>query len=126
MEQDFYVARLRDKFGLTVVVPDEAGRGVVHGIIYQELCNGIVQEPSCETYYRVIASLKSAGVECLILGCTEIGLLLDEKEVEERCGLPLFDTTKIHAVAAVDWAMEAGDQDRDREADVSNTKTKCA
>lgn len=124
MEQDFYAARLRDKFGLAVVVPDEAGRGAVHGIIYQELCNGIVQEPSRETYYRVIEGLKSAGVECLILGCTEIGMLLDEKEVEERCGLPLFDTTKIHAVAAADWAMEAGDQDR--KADVSDTKTKDA
>ncbi|KAK7975758.1 alanyl-trna synthetase [Apiospora arundinis] len=117
MEQDFYKARLRDKFGLTAVVPDAEGRGEVHNIIYQELCNGIVQDRSRETYHRVIAGLKTAGAECLILGCTEIGLLLDEgMDAEECCGLPLFDTTKIHAVAVADWAMEeeAG-RGRDRE-----------
>ncbi|KAK4148633.1 aspartate racemase [Chaetomidium leptoderma] len=105
MEKAFYAARLRDKHGLETVVPDEAGRTAVHDIIYAELCNGIVREASREVYYRVIADLKAAGADCLILGCTEIGLLVGEG-AEERCGLPVFDTTKIHAIATADWAME--------------------
>ncbi|KAF2235690.1 aspartate racemase [Viridothelium virens] len=104
MEKDFYRSRLRDKFGLTVVVPDEAGRTAVHDIIYMELCNGIIRETSRELYYTIIAALKTAGAECLILGCTEIGLLVAEGD--SRCGLPVFDTTKVHAVAAAEWAME--------------------
>lgn len=106
MEKDFYRSRLSEKFGLTVVVPDEEGRRAIHHIIYTELCNGIIKEESREVYYRVIADLKTVGVECLILGCTEIGLLLGE--AEGRCGLMIFDTTKIHAVAAAEWAMEDG------------------
>lgn len=104
MEKDFYKSRLRDKFGLAVVTPDEAGRKVAHDIIYVELCNGIIREESREVYYAIIAALKTAGAECLILGCTEIGLLVTEGDA--RCGLPVFDTTKIHAVAAAEWAME--------------------
>ncbi|KAJ7158385.1 Asp/Glu/hydantoin racemase [Mycena crocata] len=106
MEKDFYKSRLSDKFGLTVVVPDDEGRRAVHDIIYTELCNGIIKDESREVYDGVIAALKMAGAECLILGCTEIGLLLGE--AEERCGLMVFDTTKIHAIAAADWAMEDG------------------
>ncbi|KAK7928162.1 hypothetical protein PG985_005160 [Apiospora marii] len=108
MEKEFYKARLADRFGLRVVTPDEAGRAVVHDIIYQELCNGIIKEASRAAYLAVIADLKAAGAECLILGCTEIGLLLGKDE-EERCGLPVFDTTHIHAIAAADWAMKGGD-----------------
>ncbi|KAF7327871.1 putative aspartate racemase [Mycena kentingensis (nom. inval.)] len=103
MEKDFYRARLSDKFGLTVVVPSEEGRTIVHDIIYAELCNGIIKDESREAYYKVIADLKMAGAECLILGCTEIGLLVDE--ADGRCGLRMFDTAKIHAIAAADWAM---------------------
>ena len=107
MEKDFYRSRLNEKFGLAVVVPDEEGRGVVHDIIYRELCNGVIKEESREAYYRVIANLKAVGAECLILGCTKIGLLVGEAEV--RCGLRVFDTIKIHAVAAAEWAMEDGE-----------------
>ncbi|CAJ2502182.1 Uu.00g095760.m01.CDS01 [Anthostomella pinea] len=103
MEKDFYKTRLSDKFGLDVVVPDEKGRAVVHGIIYRELCNGITRDESREGYYRVIADMKKAGAECLILGCTEIGLLVTE--ADGPCGLPVFDTTKLHAIAAAEWAM---------------------
>lgn len=104
MEKDFYKSRLCEKFGLTVVVPGEEARGAVHDIIYTELCIGIITEGSREVYYRVIADLQTAGAECLILGCTEIGLLLGDDD--GRCGLKIFDTTKIHAVATAEWAMQ--------------------
>lgn len=103
MEEDFYRARLRERFGLEAVVPDDAGRGVVHDVIYQELCRGVVRDESRERYRAVVAGLKASGAECLILGCTEIGLLLGEGEC---CGLKMFDTTKIHAIAAAEWAMD--------------------
>lgn len=102
MEKNFYISRLTEKFGLCVVVPEEEDRSAIHDIIYTELCNGIINETSKQTYYKVIAALAKAGSECLILGCTEIGLLVDEAGSE----LPVFDTTKIHAIAAADWAME--------------------
>lgn len=102
MEKTFYISRLTEKFGLRVIVPEEEARTAVHDIIYTELCNGIVNETSRQTYHKVIAGLAKAGAECLILGCTEIGLLIDEVGSE----LPVFDTTKIHAIAAADWAME--------------------
>ncbi|KAK8128521.1 hypothetical protein PG984_009629 [Apiospora sp. TS-2023a] len=108
MEKDFYKARLADRFGLRVVTPDEAGRAVVHDIIYQELCKGVVRDASRAAYLAVIADLKAAGAECLVLGCTEIGLLLGRDE-EGRCGLPVFDTAHIHAIAAADWAMKNTD-----------------
>lgn len=101
MEKDFYKARLADKYGLRVIVPNELGRDRVHEIIYKELCNGIIKDSSREEYYRIIGELAEAGADCLILGCTEIGLLVEEDGVE----LPMFDTAHIHAVAAADWAM---------------------
>ncbi|KAF2689531.1 aspartate racemase [Lentithecium fluviatile CBS 122367] len=103
MEKDFYISRL-EKFGLGVIVPEKEARTAVHDIIYNELCNGIVNETSRHTYQKVIAGLSKAGAECIILGCTEIGMLIDHGESE----LPVFDTTKIHAIAAADWAMQAG------------------
>ncbi|KAI1328138.1 Asp/Glu/hydantoin racemase [Xylariaceae sp. FL0255] len=103
MEKDFYKTRLADKFGLKVVVPEEEGRMAVHDVIYRELCNGIITEDSRQKYVRVIEQLKSAGAECLILGCTEIGLLI----TADISPLPIFDTALIHAVAAADWAMES-------------------
>lgn len=108
MEKDFYKRRLTEKFGLNVLVPDEKGREIVHQIIYEELCNGIVLEASREAYDNIIQDLIRAGAECLILGCTEIGLLIEESVVyvdDTGLSLPVFDTTKIHAVAAADWAM---------------------
>ncbi|RYP67250.1 hypothetical protein DL771_007339 [Monosporascus sp. 5C6A] len=101
MEKDFYRSRLADKFGLRVVVPDEEGRAAVHSIIYTELCNGIISETSRQNYHKIIRDLAKSGAECVILGCTEIGLLVDEA----GSALPLFDTAQIHAVAAADWAM---------------------
>ena len=106
MEKEFYISRLQQKYGLSVIVPDEAGRQAVHDIIYQELCNGIVREESRAVYYGVIEELKTAGAECLILGCTEIGLLIGDGDMSRCGGLAVFDTTKIHAVAAAEWAME--------------------
>ncbi|KAI1175606.1 Asp/Glu/hydantoin racemase [Nemania sp. FL0916] len=102
MEKDFYKTRLADKYGLRVIVPENEGRDSVHSIIYNELCNGIIKDSSRQTYYRIIEDLAEAGAQCLILGCTEIGLLVDEA----GCPLPMFDTTKIHAMAAADGAME--------------------
>lgn len=102
MEKDFYKARLQDKFGLEVVVPDDKGMQAVHDIIYNELCMGVVKDESRKAYQEVIEDLKREGAQCLILGCTEIGLLIDESSSV----LPIFDTAAIHATAAADWAMK--------------------
>ncbi|KAI2641308.1 Asp/Glu/hydantoin racemase [Xylaria nigripes] len=102
MEKDFYKDRLAEKYGLRVIVPDEQGRDIVHSVIYTELCNGIITESSRQSYYEIIEKMAKAGAECVILGCTEIGLLVEET----GCPLPMFDTAKIHAIAAADWAME--------------------
>ncbi|KAK7409608.1 hypothetical protein QQX98_008203 [Neonectria punicea] len=102
MEKNFYKARLVEKYGLQVIIPDKEGRTAVHSIIYTELCNGIIKEESREVYHKVTRDLKEAGADCLILGCTEIGLLVNATGSE----LPVFDTAQIHAIAAADWAME--------------------
>lgn len=101
MEQDFYVGRLRDVHGIEAVVPDEAGRADVHRIIYDELCHGTVDDESRRVYQRVIDDLKARGAQAVILGCTEITLLIGAKD----SALPVFDTTALHAQAAVDWAI---------------------
>ena len=97
MEQDFYKGRLQDRFGLAVLVPDEAGRERVHRIIYDELCLGEIRESSRAEYLAIIAGLAAAGAEAVILGCTEIALLVGDA----RAAVPLYDTTAIHAEAAV-------------------------
>lgn len=102
MEKNFYKSRLANKYGLKAVVPNEEGQDKVHSIIYKELCNGIIRDESRREYQHVIGELAREGAECLILGCTEIGLLIDSASSE----LPLFDTTVIHATAAADWAMK--------------------
>lgn len=102
MEKDFYKSRLAEKFELEVIVPSDEDRDTVHEVIYKELCNGIINDDSRSSYQEVIRRLKAAGAECLILGCTEIGLLIDEAHSD----LPIFDTARIHAIAAADWAME--------------------
>ena len=104
MEQDFYKGRLRDRFGLEVLVPDEADRPVVHRIIYEELVQGIVRDESRQAYREVIGRLVEAGAEAVILGCTEIMLLVRP----EDSAVPLFDTTALHAEAAVERALTAG------------------
>lgn len=103
MEQDFYKGRLQERFGLAVLVPDEAGRERVHRIIYDELCLGEVRESSRAEYLAIIAGLAAAGAEAVILGCTEIALLVGDA----RAAVPLYDTTAIHAEAAVALALAA-------------------
>ncbi|TQV98946.1 hypothetical protein V2A60_007359 [Cordyceps javanica] len=101
MEKEFYRERLAKEHNLQAVIPDEADRETVHSIIYQELCNGIIKEESRQAYEKVIQNLAAAGADCLILGCTEIGLLVTKSSSD----LPVFDTAELHAVAAADWAM---------------------
>jgi aspartate racemase len=101
MEQDFYTGRLRDRFGLEMVIPDEADRALVHQIIYDELCLGRVTETSRAAFIDVAGRLAAKGADCLVLGCTEVGMLLDE----HNAPLPIFDTTLIHADAAVSFAL---------------------
>ncbi|OED62752.1 aspartate/glutamate racemase [Vibrio tasmaniensis ZS-17] len=97
MEQDFYKGRLTNKFGIDVVIPDESDRKQVHNIIYQELCRGEVKEESRAIYRQIIEKLSQQGAEAVILGCTEIALLIQQQHTD----VPLFDTTAIHAEAAV-------------------------
>ncbi|RUR58638.1 aspartate/glutamate racemase family protein [Aeromonas veronii] len=101
MEQDFYKGRLQERFGLAVLVPDEVGRERVHRIIYDELCLGEIRESSRAEYLAIIAGLAAAGAEAVILGCTEIALLVGDA----RAAVPLYDTTAIHAEAAVALAL---------------------
>ncbi|WP_323897156.1 aspartate/glutamate racemase family protein [Aeromonas veronii] len=103
MEQDFYKGRLQERFGLAVLVPDEAGRERVHRIIYDELCLGEIRESSRAEYLAIIEELAAAGAEAVILGCTEIALLVGDA----RAAVPLYDTTAIHAEAAVALALAA-------------------
>ena len=101
MEQDFYKGRLRDRFGLDVLVPDEADRAVVHRVIYEELVQGRVLDESRAAYRAVIARLVARGAQAVILGCTEIMLLVSAAD----SAVPLFDTTRIHAEAALEEAL---------------------
>ncbi|QQP94790.1 aspartate/glutamate racemase family protein [Lysobacter enzymogenes] len=96
MEQDFYRQRLQQRHGLEVLVPDEAGREAVHRIIYDELCVGAIREESRQVYREIIAGLVARGAQGVILGCTEIGLLIGDGDVD----IPLFDTAALHARAA--------------------------
>ena len=101
MEQDFYKGRLEAQFGLEVLVPAEEQRERVHRIIYDELCLGQIHEPSRAEYLAITAELAQAGAQAVILGCTEIALLVGECQA----AVPLYDTTAIHADAAVAWAL---------------------
>ena len=103
MEEDFYRGRLVEKFHLGVLVPEAADREIVHRVIYDELVLGKIQPASKVEYLRIIAGLAEAGAEGIILGCTEIGLLISQADSR----LPLFDTTRIHALAAVEFALRA-------------------
>ena len=101
MEQDFYRGRLEKKHNLKVLTPPAAERQMVHDIIYGELCLGQIKTDSREQMIGIVNRLKDAGAQGVILGCTEIGLLIKQKDST----LPLFDTTKIHADAAVEYAL---------------------
>lgn len=103
MEQDFYKGRLATKFGLEVIVPDEADRRIVHDVIYRELVAGEIRASSRDRYREVIARLVARGAEAVILGCTEIMLLVSDAD----SAVPLYDTTRLHALAAVDLALGA-------------------
>lgn len=102
MEQDFYRERLHSKHGLQVLVPELADRDIVHQVIYEELCLGKINPASRQHYRRIMASLKEQGAGAIILGCTEISLLVGQDDA----GVPLFDTTAIHARSAALWALE--------------------
>jgi aspartate racemase len=101
MEEPFYKDRLVEKFGLEVLIPASADREIVHRVIYDELVIGKVNPESKAEYLRIISDLHAQGAEGIILGCTEIGLLVQQAD----CSLPLFDTTLLHALAAVDFAL---------------------
>ena len=102
MEQDFYKGRLAEKHAIETLIPDRQQRQIVHRVIYDELCLGQVKQSSKEQFVGIINDLAGRGAEGVILGCTEIGLLL--KAEDSR--MPLFDTTRIHAEAAVEYALE--------------------
>jgi len=101
MEQDFYKGRLIDRHGLDVIVPDEADRAIVHRIIYEELVQGRVLDASRDAYRAIMARLIERGAEAIILGCTEIMLLVGPAD----SAVPLYDTTTLHAEAAVELAL---------------------
>lgn len=101
MEQDFYVGRLRDQYGLDVLVPDSDERADVNRIIYDELCLGVIDATSRQRYRDIMANLVRRGAQGVILGCTEITLLVDATDTT----VPVFDTTRIHAEVAVELAL---------------------
>lgn len=102
MEEDFYRGRLVKKHGLDVIIPEADDREIVHRIIYDELVLGEIKSESREAYKEIIEKLIAEGAEGIILGCTEIGLLVKE----EDSAVPIFDTTTIHAVSAVKYALK--------------------
>ncbi|WP_108125644.1 aspartate/glutamate racemase family protein [Saccharospirillum mangrovi] len=101
MEQAFYKGRLAERFGLDVVVPNDADRALVHEVIYQQLCLGDIRAASRDAYIRIIEALARDGAEAVILGCTEIGMLVSQSDT----AVPLVDTTAIHAEAAVAFVL---------------------
>ena len=101
MEQEFYRGRLRDRFGIEAVVPGEADRHLVHRVIYDELCRGVVRPESRAAYSEVMHDLARRGAQAIVLGCTEIMMLVGQPDAS----VPLFDTTALHAAAAVDFAL---------------------
>jgi len=105
MEQDFYKGRLGNRHGLEVLVPDEEERRLVHDVIYDELCLGEIKESSRQAYRRIMSQLVERGAVAVILGCTEITMLVGQ----EDASMPLFDTTRIHAEKAVEMALDARD-----------------
>lgn len=102
MEGAFYRDRLRERFGIDALVPDEPGRAAVHRVIYEELCRGIVREDSRRRYLAAIDALRAQGADGVILGCTEIGMLIGPGDTD----LPVFDTTALHAEAGVAWMVD--------------------
>lgn len=107
MELPFWRERLRDRYGIELLVPDDADRALVHRVIFDELCRGRIEESSRAAYVAVTERLRAAGADAVIFGCTEIGLLLGAGDVS----IPVFDTTVLHVSAAVAFSLadhEAG------------------
>ncbi|HII02833.1 TPA: aspartate/glutamate racemase family protein [Methanosarcinaceae archaeon] len=102
MEETFYRERLEDKFGIKVLIPEAGDREFVNNVIFNELCLGIIKDDSREKFKEIIGDLVSKGAEGIVLGCTEIPLLIGQEDAE----VPVFDTTKVHALAAVEFALE--------------------
>lgn len=101
MEQEFYKSRLVDHFSIEVIVPADDDQTIIHDVIYEELCKGIINSESRKQYLSVINDLYTQGAEAVILGCTEIALLIKQKDTK----VPLYDTTQIHAAQAVQLAL---------------------
>ena len=101
MEQDFYVGRLRMEHSLNVLVPDRSDRKIVHEVIYEELCRGVIKDESRQEYRRIIGTLVDRGAQAVLLGCTEIDLLISA----EDSPVPVYDTTRLHAERAVTLAL---------------------
>ena len=101
MEQDFYRGKLQEKHNIEVTIPLKSEREVIHNVIYQELINGVIKEESRTKFKQIITNLQKRGAQGIILGCTEIPLLIKERDTD----LPVFDTTLIHAKKAVEFAL---------------------
>jgi aspartate racemase len=102
MEQDFFRERLRERAGVEVVVPGEADRAIVHAVIFEELCRGLVREESRREYGRIMARLAQDGAQAVVFGCTEIAMLVGPRD----CPVPVIDTTALHARRAAERALE--------------------
>lgn len=102
MEEDFYKKRINDKHGIKVIVPDPDERDIVHRIIFDELCMGITNNSSKKALLKIISKLSSKGAECVIMGCTEIPLIIGKNDTD----IPLYDTTDIHSKKAVEEALK--------------------
>ena len=101
MEQDFYKGRLLDKHGIEVAIPNAVDRTIVHDVIYNELCQGQIFAASKDKYLEIISREKAKGADGVIFGCTEVGMLIAAEDVD----IPAFDTTSLHAEAAIDFAL---------------------
>ena len=101
MEGDFYKKRLKDNYDIEVIIPEDTDRQIIHDIIYNELCLGVIKDDSRQKYIDIINKLCANGAEGIILGCTEIPLLIKQSDVL----IPVYDTTKIHAESAVEFAL---------------------
>ncbi len=106
MEQDFYLSKLRDRHGLSPMVPNAEDRNAVHDIIFNELCCGVVRESSRQRYLDVVAAAAASGADSVILGCTEICLLIGSQHFD----LPVFNSTLLHAEAAVAFALDRNNE----------------
>ena len=102
MEKDFYKTFILNQFGIEVIIPTETEREIIHNTIYQELVQGLIKDDSRKKFQQIIANLEKRGAEGVILGCTEIPLLIKQTDVN----IPVLDTTAIHAEKAVEWALQ--------------------